>query len=231
MTAVATGDVAALRRVERWSLREPVVLAAAVAVKIGVVVAIAAGFHRLAVVLFVLVLAAVVARRDRRVFSPDRDLADLRAAAPLLTPHGRAVAFRQLGASPRRPPTRAQRPEIEQLRAHLESLPGGMRLRSRLALRDPDARPVPRAFAVRALVAYPAIMVAPVALASSVHGVPEAVSETLGMLGLLGSPTLTFADRAARDLAVTRRLLWALLSAACWFALVVAIAAVATALA
>jgi hypothetical protein len=208
--------LAALRRVERWPLRSLGVLVLYLAPIAPLTLMGAGHLHpALAVPLSVAAVGGAVVGLRRLAARGEADVEDLRAAGPLLSPDARARAFARLAGSVHRPPQWARRPKIEETRAYLEGLPGGMRLRSNLALRDPDARPLPRAFLLRALVGYPIATVLPVAVAAVADGIPNAVQQTLGALALVGPPLLTYMDGAARDLHVRRRTFWALLSGSC----------------
>jgi hypothetical protein len=207
---------AAQRRVERWPLRTLPVGVLYGAPVIPLILMVSGSLHpALGIALFAAACAGAIAGLRRFAARSDADLEDLRAAAPLLSPDARARAFARLTGSVHGPPRWARRPKIEETRAYLEALPGGMRLRSNVALRDPDARPVPRTFVLRALVGYPIATVVPVAVAAVADGTPNAVQQALGAVALVGPPLLTYMDRAARDLDIRRRAFWALLSGSC----------------
>ena len=226
--ALTPASHAARRRVERWPYRVLLVGGLEAVAVGGLAIAVRGWVHPALAAPIVLVgVAARVLYGRRNAARSPADLADLRAAGPALTPHARARAFLLVTPSLDPPPHWARRREIEELRTYLNGLPGGMRLRSNLALRDPDAPGVPRAFAIRALALYPLLATAPVALASAIDGTPKPLREITGMLTLLGPPALTWFDRVARDFAPGRRAFWALLSASCLPLLVLAAAVLA----
>ena len=203
MATASASPRSAARRVGRWPLRSAALWGWLYAeALVGALWARGYVHTAAAIALAVLVLGARTAWGRRLARSRHADRADLRAAGPVLTPDERARALEYVEPA-------------DQLRAHLESLPGGIRARSRLALRDPDAPAAPRRFAVRALAIYPLGMAVPAAIATAVHGTPSAVEHMTGMLVLLGPPALTYLDRDAREMPVTRRAFWALLSASC----------------
>lgn len=159
----------------------------------------------------VLALAAAIVLKRRVMAGHFGSHEDLHAAGPFLTPDERARAFRYVGSLeyPGGDP-----PEVNELRAYLEALPGGMRRRSSWAIRDPDLPWPPRGYIVRALLGYPLAMLLPAAVVSAVHGEADAWADLAVFVALLGPPTATYFDRGIGYASARRRALWALCSVA-----------------
>jgi hypothetical protein len=216
-------ELRAAGRVARWPLRGAARIALLAVVATAIWLGIAGVVHVAVVAPVVLLgLVAYFAAVRRLAASRDADLADLRAAAPHLTPARRAAAFERLGGIAGDPEP-AGEPELEALRRELDDLPGGMRVRPALAARDPDDRPLARMATVRILALYPAGLVTAALAIGSIDGLPRALEAIAGLTMLVGPFVLAFNDPALRDDALGRRLTWALGSVGVVAALLIAL--------
>lgn len=222
MSTPAADVQAARRRVELWPLRRAVRFSREAAAGIGAILAAALGVWPIAGAALLALAVSVLARR---LYSrPERDIADLRTAGPALTPDERARAFEDFGVLDTDEPLHNGR--LEDLRRYLRGLPGGIRRRSALALRDPDERvPLDRGFAVRALVVHP-LAVAAALVAADLAGVPGGVRGVYGPFALLLPSVLAFRNRRMRPTGLRRRAGWALGALAATLAWVIAAGAV-----
>ena len=145
--------------------------------------------------------AVARAQRERQAY-----LAELRAAAPALTPAERAREMETVEAMG------YDAAVVEEVRRQLESLPGGMRPLPALCVKDPDdwfhAGGLVK---LRALVGYPA---AGLACAVAVIAIAESAGfEAIGLLGLVSlllPGVLTWQDDELADAQPGERAAWSL---------------------
>ena len=197
------------RSVSTFQIWLPVIVVAALLAELRAVPAAVT-----AIVPFVLLvgLAAAVAlyrRRPRAIARAEHEreayLAELRAAAPALTPAERDREMETVEAM------EYDRVVVDDVRRLLESLPGGMRPLPALRVKDPDdwfrAGGLVK---LRALVGYPA---AGLACAVAVIAISSAGLEVVGPLGLaafLLPGILTWRDDELADAQPGERAAWAL---------------------